>query len=101
MNNVNARSVQFAGERPVSRIYAQSKIVIPDKDFVADSPVTAPLARFQGGGRAHALAGLKERWVASDKFDPSTATGSSKEKRFVMWTADELNTPAKSGKSSS
>ncbi|KAK3367465.1 t-SNARE [Podospora didyma] len=42
-----ARSVQFAGEPPVARVYAQSKIVVPKGQFDADA---VPLARFAGSG---------------------------------------------------
>ncbi|KAK3935459.1 syntaxin [Diplogelasinospora grovesii] len=47
-----ARSVEFDGERPVSRVYAQSKIVVPNSEFDADA---GPLATFAGSGRAHGL----------------------------------------------
>ncbi|KAK0724730.1 t-SNARE [Lasiosphaeris hirsuta] len=42
-----ARSVEFLGERPVSRVYAQSKIVVPNSGAEA---AAVPLGKFVGAG---------------------------------------------------
>ncbi|KAH8881649.1 t-SNARE [Thozetella sp. PMI_491] len=90
MNNVGVRSVQFAGERPISRVYAQSKIVVPNQDFQQDVP-SEPLSRFVGGGRAN-IATLKERMVkAGEAFDESTAMKPSK--RVVIWDQNDVQPP--------
>lgn len=49
--SIEARGVAFVGEKPVSRIYAQSKIVIPGLDHGTDT-LAAPVARFAGNNRA-------------------------------------------------
>jgi hypothetical protein len=70
-NNSNKRSIEirgitWGGEKPVSRIYAQSKIVIPGVDY--DGGSDAPLAKFAGGAPVR---GLPQR-------------------RYVEWTPQDL-----------
>ncbi|KAK3319736.1 t-SNARE [Cercophora scortea] len=55
-------TVEFAGEQPISRVYAQSKIVTPNSGYDAES-ATAPLAAFPGSGR---------KTVGARSLDPDT-----------------------------
>lgn len=76
-NNSNKRSIEvrgiaWGGDKPVSQVYAQSKIVIPGVDYDGDSD--APLAKFAGGvARARGLPAKVQR-------------------RYVVWTPDEIVT---------
>jgi hypothetical protein len=51
--SIEVRGIAWDGEKPVSKVYAQSKIVIPGVDYDGDSP--APLARFAGGERVRGV----------------------------------------------
>ena len=68
--NANAKrsAVEFDGERPVTTIYAQSKIVNVGQDYDATS---APLEKFSGVTSGKSLAGriaMPEDWKAG-RFD--------------------------------
>ncbi|KAK3322060.1 t-SNARE [Apodospora peruviana] len=66
-----ARAVEFAGERPVSRVYAQSKIVVPNSN---SDPSTVPLAAFPGSG-PHIVKSriIKKRFVLPDDWSDDDA----------------------------
>ncbi|KAH8906437.1 t-SNARE [Coniochaeta sp. PMI_546] len=68
--SIEVRGIAWGGEKPVTQVYAQSKIVIPGVDYNGDSD--APLAKFAGG----AVRGL-----------PAKA-----QRRYVLWKPDELVT---------
>jgi syntaxin 1B/2/3 len=71
--SIEVRGIAWDGARPVSRIYAQSKIVIPGVDF--DEDASAHAKRFTGGYQAHGL-----------PVDPTL----SNEKRYVVdWNMED------------
>lgn len=64
--NANAKrdTVEFDGERPVTTIYAQSKIVNVGQDYDATA---APLEKFSGVTSAKSLAGRNRRVSRADR----------------------------------
>ncbi|KAK0610414.1 t-SNARE [Bombardia bombarda] len=78
-----ARSVEFAGEAPVTSVYAQSKIVVPNSDFDADK---APFATFAGSGRAQSRAAKEQRrgLVQDMAVVPHRKAGTAGSKRYVV-----------------
>lgn len=105
--NTKRSTVEFAGERPVTTIYAQSKIAVPGLEWKSDTELaSAPLARFAGANRGKSLAGrfvvpnkewtsdaetaVKEkRWVvANQDYVPQDTTSAAKEKRWVVANQD-------------
>jgi syntaxin 1B/2/3 len=75
--SIEVRGIVWDGERPVPRIYAQSKIVIPGVDF--DEDASAHVKRFTGSYRAHGLPvdptlGKEKRYVVDWKMEDAPAT---------------------------
>jgi len=65
---IEVRGIAWGGgEKPVTQVYAQSKIVVPGQDY--DGSSDAPLAKFAGG--AVPVRGLPQR-------------------RYVEWSPDDL-----------
>lgn len=79
--SIVVRGIIGDGDRPVSRVYAQSKIVIPGVDF--DEDASAHAKRFTGSYRAHGLPidptlGKEKRYVVDWKLEDVPATSNEK-----------------------
>ncbi|KAK3690310.1 t-SNARE [Podospora appendiculata] len=86
-------TVAFAGERPISRVYAQSKIVTPNSGYDAK----APLAAFPGSGRTTVGARSLDPDTLStildaivDPHKPSAPQQKTKARRDLLLDADTL-----------
>jgi hypothetical protein len=103
--SIEVRGIVWDGEKPVSRIYAQSKIVIPGVDFEGDS--SQPAKRFEASYRNHGLPikGTKakprkitarepahgEPWELNDVM----STKDVSEKRYVVgWSPEDVRAPS-------
>lgn len=105
---IEVRGIQFDGERPVSRIYGHSKIVIPGVDYEPDTTKTSG-ADLPGGGRPFSIVAkprnvvgdhgvqvrpqVSKRFVLDPKFRDNHKGNSQAEKRWVKfgeeWTGDD------------